>query len=61
MKKIIDGITYESTTLYDRTTALHDARVQAAREEISLNKWIMKTIKEALEKGGEHGGTSHKA
>ena len=56
MKKIIDGITYESTTLYDRTTALHDARVQAAREEMSLNKWIMKTIKAAL-KGGEHGGT----
>ena len=51
MKKIIDGITYDATMLYDRTTALHDARVQAAREEMSLNKWIMKTIKEALEKG----------
>ena len=57
MKKIIDGITYESTTLYDRTTALHDARVQAAREEMSLNKWIMKTIADALKKGEESGGT----
>jgi hypothetical protein len=52
MKKIIGGITYEATILYDRTTLLHDARVQAAREEVSLNKWIMKTIKAAL-KGGE--------
>lgn len=51
MKKIIDGITYESTVLYDRTTALHDARVQAAREDMSLNKWIMKKVREALEKG----------
>lgn len=56
MKRTIDGITYESTVLYDRTTLLHDARVQAAREEMSLNKWIMKTIKLALE-GGEGGGT----
>lgn len=53
MKKTIDGIRYDSTVLYDRTTALHDARVQAAREEMSLNKWIMKTIAEKLKEGAE--------
>lgn len=57
MKKIIGGIQYEATMLYDRTTALHDARVQAAREELSLNKWIMKTIQEALQKGSADDGT----
>lgn len=53
MKKVIDGITYESTVLYDRTTALHDARVQAAREDMSLNRWIMKTITEKLREGAQ--------